>query len=112
MTKVYFAWIVAISLGQERRLISDLVKNGNGVDPLSTETTMYSELAPSCVISLRITSLEQDIIQLYTLIFNSCENNNIKYHAIIVSEAAVCTWISSNIVADKSLQKKEMKSSN
>lgn len=110
--KYWFVWITAVAGSNESLLVAELVKAGYDFDPLSKELTMYYSGSPSCVIGLRLTTLEKEVIKVYTDVSTALTASKIKYHSLIVSQSTACMWIGSNITTEPVVSKKVSTTSN
>jgi len=105
-SKYFYVWVIADSTDYEIRIVAELINAGYDVDPISTEFSMYYEGSPSCVLALRLLTLEDDVATIYSDMHNALKKAGCKYHALIVSEATQCMWVGGNIFSQTEKPKK------
>lgn len=111
-SKYFYVWVTAEAGSSEAQLIAALVKVGYDIDPLSQDITMYYQGSPTCVIGLRLLSLEKGVTKVYSEVHAALSNAKIQYHSLIVAEACACMWVGSNIKTEKVVSKKVTTSAN
>lgn len=110
--KYWFVWITAIVGSNESMIVAELIKAGYDLDPLSKDLTMYYQGSPSCIIGLRLSTLEKEVIKVYNDVSAALLASKTQYHSLIVSESCACMWVGSNITTEPVVSKKVSTTSN
>lgn len=105
-SKYFFVWVTAVAGSSEAMIVAGLVKAGYDVDPISKEIAMYYQGSPSCVIGLRLLTLETEVTKVFYDVEEILQRSKVQYHSLIISESTACMYIGSNIKSDVILPKK------